>query len=298
MKLSTIGKICMDIIPMLEYKSVRTSQKFSKFQGVIDAVDILILNNLFVEHAKKVQSLKKVYNSRAEEITVDRDTFYSFINAVNTLKLLCEGFSSTIEKINPSLNELSISIKLPTINDLHDIETHVGTIHKIISQTILNKHVKGKLKVISIESGSYWINIFLGTELALTLFAGIVWAGAVIRKKIMEGNILREQLQSLKIGNQALTEIQKAQKDELDLLLVSEATNLVTSLSLKGEDAEFQQRIKHSIKLMSEIIEKGAEVHPALSAPEEVKNLLPNFKKLDSVISKIKLIDSGNTADD
>jgi hypothetical protein len=39
-----------------------------------------------------------------------------------------------------------------------------------------------------------------------------------------------------------------------------------------------------------ELIEKGAEVHPALMAPENVKNLYPDFKKLGSVESKIKQI--------
>jgi hypothetical protein len=50
------------------------------------------------------------------------------------------------------------------------------------------------------------------------------------------------------------------------------------------------------IKDLAGLIEKGAEIHPALTAPEDVKNLFPDFTKLELIESKQKLIPENNSA--
>lgn len=48
------------------------------------------------------------------------------------------------------------------------------------------------------------------------------------------------------------------------------------------------ERIKNSITTFADLIGKGAEIHPALVAPENVSNLFPDPTKLIGVESKIK----------
>ena len=80
----------------------------------------------------------------------------------------------------------------------------------------------------------------------------------------------------------------------LDALVNAEATNLARTYY--GEDVEAEQieRVKYTIREFSEMIAKGAEIHPALQAPENVKNLFPDFNKILSIESKTKMISDGN----
>ena len=48
------------------------------------------------------------------------------------------------------------------------------------------------------------------------------------------------------------------------------------------------ERVKYTIKEFAEMIEKGAEIHPALQAPESVQNLFRDFKNVSKIESKIK----------
>ena len=61
--------------------------------------------------------------------------------------------------------------------------------------------------------------------------------------------------------------------------------------SFEGDDNEQIERLKLSIKMLSNLIEKGAEIHPALNQPEQVSNLFPDMKKLNSLESRIKKLE-------
>ena len=73
-------------------------------------------------------------------------------------------------------------------------------------------------------------------------------------------------------------------------VVAAEARHLEKEFFGDEENPERLERVKHSIETMQELLEKGAEVHPALLAPEQVKNLFPDYKKLGSVESRIKQI--------
>ncbi|WP_238582276.1 hypothetical protein, partial [Cellvibrio sp. OA-2007] len=61
-------------------------------------------------------------------------------------------------------------------------------------------------------------------------------------------------------------------------------------------------RVESSIKTLAKLIQQGAEVHPSLMAPESVKNLFPDYKKIDSITSQIKRLEKlpseNNNGDD
>jgi hypothetical protein len=83
--------------------------------------------------------------------------------------------------------------------------------------------------------------------------------------------------------------LKKRKKKLLNGIVTAEAIHLEKE-AYGEENPERLERIKHSIEMMQGLLEKGAEVHPALMAPEQVKNLFPDFHKLGSVESKIKQI--------
>jgi hypothetical protein len=58
-----------------------------------------------------------------------------------------------------------------------------------------------------------------------------------------------------------------------------------------GDNQEQIERLKLSIKLFSDLIDRGAEIHPALNQPESVKNLYPKMNNLQALESQIKKIE-------
>lgn len=69
----------------------------------------------------------------------------------------------------------------------------------------------------------------------------------------------------------------------------------IESEHFKNKAPENIERIKNSITTFADLIGRGAEIHPALVAPENVTNLFPDPTKLISVESKIKrLANPGN----
>jgi hypothetical protein len=102
---------------------------------------------------------------------------------------------------------------------------------------------------------------------------------------------LQQQLTALKVKNESLQDIIKLQKAETNSVIVAEA-EFIASENFKENSQENIERIKNSILTLAELINKGAEVQPALVAPEEVSNLFPDTKNLIGLESRIKKLAS------
>jgi hypothetical protein len=205
---------------------------------------------------------------------------------LNLLKSLIENFTEVLKNTVPEETVDSINIKLPTINDFDELSKVSREIHIGLTQVIFNEEIEGQTRIISVENGSIWLNVLVGTT-AVTVIASLVWSAAVIYKKIKEGQLLEEQVRGLKVKNESLEDILKAQKAETSLMLQAEAEH-VNSEHFKINAPENIEKIKNSISIFAELIGKGAEIHPALVAPENVSNLFPDPTKLIGLESKIK----------
>ena len=184
--------------------------------------------------------------------------------------------------------ENTIPIKMEKIKDLNDLYNSAHAFQTIFSQLIINDTINGKTEIVIIENGSICIDIYVGSLQAVTLIGSVAWASAVLYKKIQEGKVMFEQVKSLEIKNESLKDIQMAQKEQLSQMLEIEARNIQINHFSNQDNSEQFERIKLSISLLSEQLEKGSKIHPQLNAPEDVKNLFPNMGNLIGVESKIK----------
>jgi hypothetical protein len=211
----------------------------------------------------------------------------------NNANTLISGLSillATLDQLVPADDANSVIIKLPDPIDFKQAIDFQNQFFTAISQNIVNPEISGKVVLKEWEPGSFWLTLFLGTSAAVNLVAQIAWSAAVVLKKFQEYKILEEQTKSLKIKNEALDEIKRGIEEQMKLTLESEAKALQIHNFKKSDNHEQVERLKMGIKTFMELIDKGAEIHPALNAPESVKNLFPNFKKLSSVESRTKLL--------
>ena len=240
-----------------------------------------IFNDIILLLSKSI-----IFTTMDDTMYVQRQEGVEIVDNLTLLKTLLTNFLNVLLATVPEEDVNSINIKLPPVNDFDELSKVSREIHLCLTQVIINNEIKGQTKIVSVENGSIWLNVFVGTS-AVTVVASLVWASAVIYKKIQEGNLLAEQVRGLKVKNDSLEDILKAQKSETESLIQAEAEH-ISNEYFKENSPENIGRIRQSIVTFAELIGKGAEIHPALVAPESVSNLFPDPTKLMVVESKIK----------
>lgn len=227
-----------------------------------------------------------------ETITMNQISFNAFNSTVKQLRDKVFLSLSIIDSIMVSTDEKTLCIKLVEHVSLKDFAAELELLDSIIMQVITHKDINSSYKFSSFDIGSSWVNIIVGTTVAFNLLAGLVWSSCVIRKKWNEGSLLEETVKSMQIKNESLEDIRLANKKLLDELANKEAENLMSEYNLEDTDNEYKKRLIHSIIELAKLINDGVQIQPALMAPEESKNLFPNYEKLDFIESKTKLIEN------
>ncbi len=273
----------------LQAKSVGSQQKVINIQPILRAAKAFDEAGILSGPINELKSLPDIYNNLSAEILVDNDIWSRLASINSDLSTQHSLLLSAITKVLPPESDNALEIKLPPKNDLTDVASALSKLEKAMSQSISHDLLRADLKVESFDNGSLWVTVVVSTGIAMQFIASLVWSAAIIRKKILEGNLLNTHVRSLEIKNTMFEEIEQAQKKQLQLLIESEAKQLEASVNIEN-DPEYRQRLMFSIRELAELLIEGSEVHPALSAPEEVKNLLPDFKNLDFIQSKIREI--------
>jgi hypothetical protein len=280
-----------NILKRLEWKTENLAQgqtTVTKLTGLNNIRSILNdIKSLNLFHSI-VESLinSVIFTTANDQMTVQLQEGRDINSNLTLLKILCENFQNVLQSTVPEEDVNSINIKLPPVNDFDELSKVSREIHLGLTQVILNDEINGQTKIVSVENGSIWLNVFVGAS-AVSVIASLVWSAAVIYKKIQEGQLLAEQVRGLKVKNESLEDILKAQKAETDFMIQAEAEH-ISSEHFQENKPDNIQRIKNSISTFAELIGKGAEIHPALVAPEKVSNLFPNPTNLLGLESKIK----------
>jgi hypothetical protein len=277
------------------YSKISATQKGNYY--IVDGIPILIDSIQKLESFpylnREIQELKgfdSIYYISNDKASIEVSLYNSFSSTANTLINKIQSSISIISTLIEKEKENELSIKLAEYRTLDELIIDLQKIEKIISQSILPL-TNSQYIIDGFDVGSKWINIVLSTSLSLSLLAGIVWSGCVIRNKKLEGDILVEKVKSMEVKNESLEDLRNANKIALDLLLKTEAENLYSQIDVKKKNNEDIVRLQYCINEMSILIDKGVEFYPKLDSTEDVKNLFPDYSQLSMIESKIKLIE-------
>lgn len=239
-----------------------------------------------------------IFSTVGNQVTNKSGEAWALHQAALTINASITALRETLNAIVPEQDEKTVSIKLPEERDFKEVIQDLDSLNTAISQNVINEKISGSVSVKSWQPGSLWIDIYLGSVAAVTLVGGLAWAAAVVRKKWHEATIMENIAGSMEIKNEMLENLRKGVKEHVKLTIESEAKNLLFHNFSEDDNHDQIERLKHGIKTFADLIERGAEIHPALKAPENVKNLFPNFAKLDLVESKQKLIEEKTDSKD
>jgi hypothetical protein len=232
-----------------------------------------------------------LYEYTSDALTVGTDLKDSLIRLSTHLYYSAKALLDVLSNMYKIDGEMSISIKLPDISDLKELKDTIETLDKIFNQSIINEDIDGNIRVENFDNGTLWIDVFVGSLKAVTVISSIAWSAAVICKKYQEVRIFKEYVESLKIKTESMKDLLSAQKEMTKALIEAEAINIYDKNYDKTNKNEQVSRLAYAITTLAELMQKGAEIHPSLNAPETIGNLFPDMSKLDQIQSQIKQIE-------
>ncbi|MDP3586850.1 MAG: hypothetical protein Q8R58_02255 [Sulfuricurvum sp.] len=224
-----------------------------------------------------------VYSNMASGQTIYRKSMTLLDKASLLLQLSNELY--------PPLSENTISIKLPNIKDMKLLYQAIKSFEQSFSFLVTDEAINSTIVIENWEHGSFWLNLYAGSFLAVSVISSAAWSAAVVANKYQEVKIHEQYAKTLELKNEEMLAFTQAQKKLIDVLVNNETRAIIDKHMNASEDQERFERVKRSIEMLAELIRQGAEVNPALSAPEDVKNLFPDYSKLEQITSKIPQIE-------
>jgi hypothetical protein len=218
-------------------------------------------------------------------------------NQIARIKKLLSEVLNALESVSLTDVENTVYVKLPLVSNFDVLAEFSQKFQIVLSQAIINDDIQGEVKIVGIEEGSIIIKVFVRTVVALNLVAGIAYSSMYIYKLNIDNQRISEIVRNSKvidnIKEQYLSELETSLAEDLKEKTALEAKYLQEKY-FKTQDNEQLKRLEYSIKTLSELIEKGAEINPAINTPEETKLLFPDKSKLNEIQSQIKLLESGS----
>lgn len=297
MRLRDMKQLLINNIDDLEFESKRigTSDQYdiSGFQKAIKAVNNLRELDFLENEINKLSQLDNIYYDKSikDRIRIDGKSYNSFKNLIDVIKYKCTAALEAFDQAIPDQQEYSISVRLPDYKNLDELSKFFSKLNTSLEQAIVNDKVQGKITIQNFDSGSLWVELLLGGAYALRFVGALVRTAVVVRNKSYQTMILEQHARTLDIKNDTLEDLQKGLSKSISVLVEAETKNLLNQEDMEY-DPEYLESMKHSVKMLAELINEGTQIHPSYLAEKKHTVNFPEFDKLDQIESTIKQIET------
>lgn len=270
---------------------VRRAKNLNAFRNLMLTLDDLPI----LEEEKRQAKASTIFKTVQDEIAIEINELEPLTLLRNRIVGVISGLRNSLAQLVPKEDESSIQIKLPDPQDFHEAVGFMADIEKVITQNVVNPTIQGRVTLVGWQTGSFWLTLLLGSPAAVVLVGGLASAAALVYRKYKEAEVIDKLVEGLEIKNESLEDLRKGMRRAIDVMIENEAQKLKGEHFKGGTDAEQTERLKLAITTFADLIQKGAEIHPALTAPENVKNVFPDFDKLLLSGPVTKLLTGGET---
>lgn len=272
----------------------------SNHQKAVKAARLIQKTGILQDETAKVLEHDEIVNSVSDKIVVHVNTLNSFQSALTDLHLKT---LIIIKFLNEYVGEQpvdTVSVKLPSHKDIDSVARNMTTLKLALDQALLHEPINGHVELISFERGSNWIELSVGGMVAYSFIGGMLKLIYASKEKEIDLDLKREMVRSVRIQNDSKESLLMAQEtilNALDRELEEHYANSVGALlsehNISDDDKEYPARLGHSLRLLSELISEGVEVHPTLISQESTMNAFPDPQKLVHTLGSLpdKLIE-------
>ncbi|MCZ8541951.1 hypothetical protein [Psychrobacillus psychrodurans] len=300
MRIREMLEILDENIDYLEVEHVISNNKYELINLPKISLAINKINELgFIDNQFEIinKDLRHVFNDRSPQIWVDTNVFEKVKNVVSQVYTLSIAVFNALNQAISEQDELSISFKLPHYNQLSEVATFIKDIDNICGQTLTGKF-KANVKFQNFDTGSEWIEIVIDNKEAFLFFGQIVSSAfKYLREHLTQLKQTQSILQTIEIDEKA-EEARKLMLEALDNNVKAQARlnakMLMEDFNIDIKDNDYHGKLTYSISKLAELIQKGTEVHTAINAPEDSKEVYPDPKQLILVDKDVKFISEKN----
>jgi hypothetical protein len=215
----------------------------SGFRAGLEAAIVIQNTGVLQQETKELLSIAEVRNSALKEIVVHRDTGTIFVSAMETLRTHAGIILNTFNEFLGKEEIDTINIKLPTARNLDDVAKTLSNLNLALEQSLVNTFVNGQVQLIGFDRGSNWLEIGLGSIVALQFLGGMVRLIYESRNKEIELEAKREMIRHLKLQNEVKEKVFEAVNKELEDHYAQSVDNLLSMAEIRDPEPEYRKRL-------------------------------------------------------
>jgi len=291
MRLRDIQHVLRAQLPRLQFRHEQipgtTNQRVLAFREMLDAIRTIRNTGMFTKEIDAILENDVLVRHVEDGIIVTGDTIS---NVTGPLRQLQSRGRVLLETLDANLDEepeAAIAVRLPAVADLDTVADALKEIQAALQQLILNDYIKGDIRLIAFDRGSNWLELFLGSLMAVRVVGMIVRMIMDVRLKDVDVATRWENLRTMKIGNDALKSIQEALASELDEFKRERSEAIAQVAGIPASDNEMRARIKFATAAISDLVSRGAAFLPSGATSEEVRDEFPQLATLNSVMANL-----------
>ncbi len=236
-----------------------------------------------------------IYSFRGDKLFVETHVLSRFEEILSEIEIQVITVLRAIDVAIPEQEVNSISVRLPDYTILKNVGRFITDIEKILS-SILPDSLNTEIKLKSFDTGSNWLELIVNNEEAIK-FIGM-FVDVTIQFVKSRAIPTLQTKQSLESSNSVEHEKKKEINSVLDNMMKEYAKIDVEKLILDADISEenVSNLLEYKTTLSVQMVElakymsEGAEVHPALNAPEEVKNEFPKPEIMRTLTQEAKTL--------
>lgn len=270
----------------LHFVNDMTLKNINNFKRLIQEIEMYELDfyNTELETLKSSElyssSLNQLQFSSSETRSKIYYTGQYITDSIQSLQIV-------LSKIVPASTETDFLIKFPKPDSFQLLLKDMGEIQKHISVIVNDGSIDSTMEIHNWEYGSYWINLTLGSMLAVQILGSVTWSAAYVSTQINKQKEQELYLRQMEAKTEMIEEVRNTQKIYLDKLIDNEVEH-ISKEHFEDNDTQRDKKIKNTIKLFSDIILRGGEFQPSLISPKEVQESYPDFNLIETIESKVK----------
>ena len=270
MRLRDIQQVLTDTIGALQIRTKNIDGSNDKeihgSRRTLEAIEALKPTEVFKEEITKLLSVSLIVNNVSDPIVVPLPMYQDFHSTLTRLHQRATVFLGVLNEFIGEQDPHSIGVELPPRLDLEQTADTIRDLNMLLQQALVNPDTNGTITLQGFDRGSEWLEIGLGSITALTRFSQMVQSYFRVKEKGIEIEKQREQARTMRLGNDLMEGVNKSLTRDFETYRERELDNFL------GENNEQNERIKLSLDLLKTLMDKGAQIQPSLSAPEEIKS--------------------------
>ncbi len=221
-------------------------------------------------------------------------------NQIQQLKRQLITICDLYESMGLSIEDgqTGFDVRLPAGISLEEISRCTHDLDLILNKCPIFSNIESTVSFSRTDVGSVWLTFVVVGAAAfgfLEALAHLIDQAIIIRSHHLTAKEQEARVRELGLGNEAAESLTKVYTEMNEKLL----ENAIQALAQEHDidNPEEQERVRAAIKTLSDWMDKGLQIYPSLSAPQEVKAVFPPVERQSLREAEIKMLTSSAQED-